>query len=157
MYALIVVQSGTAVATRGCCALLTIFNNGDQKQLHWGILGSSQQYFCALWSNAFMNKYVRNLIGMVFQVQPTQQAVRVHPQSSPTSPEEWRQHWQQQDQPWRTEPEIDAKRQEELSKRRTIIPDIEKGIYPFKGMKLSRADAEWLLVQNHATFSGITK
>jgi uncharacterized protein YjbI with pentapeptide repeats len=25
------------------------------------------------------------------------------------------------------------------------VPDIEKGIYPFKGMKLSRADVEWLL------------
>ncbi|MGI9057086.1 MAG: pentapeptide repeat-containing protein [Ktedonobacteraceae bacterium] len=63
----------------------------------------------------------------------------------PTSPEKWRQHWQSENQPWRTEPEIDAKRQEELSKRRAIVPDIEKGVYPFKGMKLSRAEVEWLL------------
>src|SRR5260370_39553132 len=61
------------------------------------------------------------------------------------TPEEWCDHWQAQDQPWRTEPEIDKKRQQELSTRRTIVPDIEKGIYPFKGMKLSRADVEWLL------------
>src|SRR5258708_3659489 len=92
-----------------------------------------------------MNKHVRKLFGVMFQSQQTQQVVRIQPQHSPTSPEEWRQHWQSQSQPWRTEPEIDAKRQEELSKRRAIVPDIEKGIYPFKGMKLSRADVEWLL------------
>ena len=65
--------------------------------------------------------------------------------SVPTSPEEWRQYWQAKGFPWRMEPEIDTKRQEELSKCRAIVPDIEKGIYPFKGMKLSRADMEWLL------------
>ena len=65
--------------------------------------------------------------------------------SVPTSPEEWRQYWQEKGFPWRTEPEIDAKWQEELSQCRIIVPDIEKGIYPFKGMKLSRADVEWLL------------
>ena len=65
--------------------------------------------------------------------------------SVPTSPEEWSQYWQAKGFPWRTEPEIDAKRQEELSKCRAILPDIEKEIYPFKGMKLSRADVEWLL------------
>src|SRR6266487_5747871 len=92
-----------------------------------------------------MNKYVRKLFGVVFQGQQTPQIVRGHAQHSPTSPEEWRQHWQSQGQPWRTEPEIDAKRQEELSQRRAIVPDIEKGIYPFKSMKLSRADVEWLL------------
>src|SRR6266581_2870389 len=92
-----------------------------------------------------MNKYVRKLFGVMFQSQQTQPIVRMQPQHSLTSPEEWRQHWQSQGQPWSTEPEIDAKRQEELSKRRAIIPDIEKGIYPFKGMKLSRADIEWLL------------
>lgn len=92
-----------------------------------------------------MNKYVHKLLGIVFQIQPTQSTVRIDPQSSPRSPEEWQELWQSQGQPWRTEPEIDAKRQEELNKRRAITPDIEKGIYPFKGMKLSRADVEWLL------------
>src|SRR6266566_7331247 len=48
-------------------------------------------------------------------------------------------------QPWRKEHEIDTKRQEELSKCRTIVCDVEKGIYPFKGIELSRADIEWLL------------
>src|ERR1700694_1327931 len=60
--------------------------------------------------------------------------------------EAWRAHWNAQGQPWRTEPEIDTKRQEELSKCRAIAPNIKKGIYPFRGMKLSRADVEWLLV-----------
>ncbi len=32
-----------------------------------------------------------------------------------------------------------------LSDRRAIIPNIETGAYPFKGVKLSRADVEWLL------------
>ncbi len=59
--------------------------------------------------------------------------------------ETWKTYWMTQDQPWRSEPEIDKERQEYLSERRRIKPDIEKGIYPFKGMKLSRADVEWLL------------
>lgn len=57
----------------------------------------------------------------------------------------WRAHWKAQKQPWRTEPEIDPQRQKELNQCRAITPNIEKGIYPFKGMKLSRADVEWLL------------
>jgi len=92
-----------------------------------------------------MNKYVRKLFGVIFQSQQTPQIVRGQLQHLPRSPEEWRQHWQSQGQTWRTEPEIDEKRREELSQRRVIVPDIEKGIYPFKGMKLSRADVEWLL------------
>jgi hypothetical protein len=80
-------------------------------------------------------------------VQPSQssQTPPVQQPSAPQTPEEWRAHWQAQGQPWRTEPEIDAQRQEELTKRRAITPDIEKGIYPFGGMKLDRADIEWLL------------
>lgn len=92
-----------------------------------------------------MNKYARKLLGVVFQSKQTQQIAHTQPHHSPTSPEEWRAYWQSQGQPWRTEPEIDARRQEELSKRRAIVPDFEKGIYPFKGVKLSRADVEWLL------------
>jgi uncharacterized protein YjbI with pentapeptide repeats len=57
----------------------------------------------------------------------------------------WHPYWQAQDQPWRTEPEINPERQQELTARRTILPDIAKGIYPFKDIKLSRADVEWLL------------
>ena len=104
-----------------------------------------------------MNKYVRQFFGVMFQSQQTQQAIQIQSSHMPASPEAWRQHWQAQGQSWRTEPEIDAKRQEELSQRRTIIPDIEKGIYPFKGMKLSRADVEWLLAgQNEQGGSGQT-
>lgn len=53
--------------------------------------------------------------------------------------------WQQMGQPWRTEPEIDAGRQKQLALYRASVPNIEQGIYPFKGVKLSRADVEWLL------------
>ena len=57
----------------------------------------------------------------------------------------WAGYWQEQGQPWRTEPEIDEERQQYLVKLRAIAPDIEKDIYPFKGVKLSRADVEWLI------------
>jgi len=46
---------------------------------------------------------------------------------------------------WRTEPEIDFERQKFLIQRFTIQPDIQRGIYPFKDIKLSRADIQWLL------------
>jgi len=41
--------------------------------------------------------------------------------------------------PWRTEPEIGPERQEQLTLCLAKTPDITRGIYPFKGMKLSRA------------------
>jgi hypothetical protein len=57
----------------------------------------------------------------------------------------WKVYWEEGEQPWRTEPEIDAKRQAFLTERRSITPDIKQGIYPFRDIKLSRADVEWLL------------
>jgi uncharacterized protein YjbI with pentapeptide repeats len=62
-------------------------------------------------------------------------------------PDAWRKYWQVHNQPWRTEPEIDKQRQEELAACRTIVPNIEKGIYPFNkaNLELTRADIEWLL------------
>src|SRR5215467_12520530 len=60
--------------------------------------------------------------------------------------EAWKAYWQAQGQPWRTEPEIDLERKHYLAERRNIKPDIKQGIYPFKDIKLSRADVEWLLI-----------
>ncbi len=57
----------------------------------------------------------------------------------------WNAYWKAQGRPWRTEPEIDAARQKFLAERRSVEPDYEQGIYPFKEIKLSRADVEWLL------------
>ena len=57
----------------------------------------------------------------------------------------WCTYWQAKGQEWRTEPEIDEKRQIYLEKCRSIIPNINQNIYPFKEVKLSRADVEWLL------------
>lgn len=59
----------------------------------------------------------------------------------------WKAYWKTQGQPWRWEPEIDEKRQKYLDERRSITPDIDQHIYPFKDIdpKLSRADVEWLL------------
>src|SRR6266480_7180051 len=62
-----------------------------------------------------------------------------------SDPEAWKAYWKAQGQPWRTEPEIDAERQKYLAERRSIIPNIEQGIYPFKNIKLTRADVDWLL------------
>jgi hypothetical protein len=59
--------------------------------------------------------------------------------------ENWKAYWKQQGQPWRTEPEIDAERQKYLAERRAIVADIENSTYPFKNVKLNRADVEWLL------------
>src|SRR5436190_1410862 len=59
--------------------------------------------------------------------------------------ESWKAYWAAQGQPWRTEPEIEAERQDYLAQRRTITPDPKLGIYPFKDIALSRADVEWLL------------
>lgn len=65
----------------------------------------------------------------------------------------WRAYWREKGQPWRTEPEIDSVRQAFLTERLAITPDIEQGIYPFKDMKLARADVEWLLA-NHEKGQG---
>jgi hypothetical protein len=60
--------------------------------------------------------------------------------------EGWEVYRKAQGQPWRTEPEIDAERQTYLAEQRSIKHDVKQGIYPFKDIKLSRADVEWLLV-----------
>ena len=57
----------------------------------------------------------------------------------------WTEYWQKKGQLWRTEPEIDRNRQVFLAMRLATIPDVAQGTYPFKGVKLSRADIEWLL------------
>lgn len=46
------------------------------------------------------------------------------PLPSKEDAEAWRAYWKAQGQPWRTEPEIDVKRQKELARRRAIMPDI---------------------------------
>ncbi len=65
--------------------------------------------------------------------------------------EAWKTFWKAQGQPWRTEPEIDIERQKYLAEKRSITPNIEQGIYPFKDIKLSRADVEWLLSKHEET------
>ena len=69
-------------------------------------------------------------------------------QPAPVHREDWSTYWQKVGQLWRTEPEIDGARQEYLRQRLSIQPDLEAGIYPFKDIKLDRADVEWLLA-NH--------
>ena len=59
--------------------------------------------------------------------------------------ETWKAYWKEQGQPWRTEPTIDEERQQRLLSYYQGVVDIERGMYPFKGVRLSRADVEWLL------------
>lgn len=74
------------------------------------------------------------------------------PPQRPTTNDQdaWKSYWEAQGQFWRTESEIDAERQKYLAERRAIVPDIEQGIYPFKDIKLSRADIEWLLATHES-------
>jgi uncharacterized protein YjbI with pentapeptide repeats len=73
-----------------------------------------------------------------------------HPSSS-TLPsnthdaETWKAYWKEQGQPWRAAPAIDEERQQRLLSYFQGVVDIERGMYPFKGVRLSRADVEWLL------------
>src|SRR5262245_56434164 len=67
----------------------------------------------------------------------------------------WNEYWtKEHNQPWRTELAIDAVRQRYLAERRAIWPDVERGIYPFRdesgGVKLTRADVEWLLAAHES-------
>lgn len=57
----------------------------------------------------------------------------------------WSAYWTAQEMPWRTEPAVDEQRQQFLSERRAVKPDIQRGIYPFKDIRLTRAEVEWLL------------
>jgi uncharacterized protein YjbI with pentapeptide repeats len=62
-----------------------------------------------------------------------------------TSRAAWRTYWRARGQRWRTEPEIEEPRQQELAARRTVVFSIARGVYPFREHALSRADIEWLL------------
>ncbi len=66
---------------------------------------------------------------------------------------EWLAYWNAIGQPWRIEPEIDLERQEYLTQRLALKVDLDEGIYQFKGVKLNRADIEWLLA-NHENGRG---
>jgi uncharacterized protein YjbI with pentapeptide repeats len=67
-----------------------------------------------------------------------------------TDPDAWQKYWEAQGQPWRTEPEIDAARQDYLTERYNNQQEPVYSAHPFAGIKLDRADMEWLLAQYHA-------
>src|SRR5205814_1532541 len=54
----------------------------------------------------------------------------------------------QHSHPWRTEPEIDPERQHFLITCLSTKPDVTQNIYPFKNIRLTRADIEWLLIMH---------
>ncbi len=79
-----------------------------------------------------------------------QAATTVQERSAPQGYLSWLEYWKSQGMPWRTEPEIGEERQRHLSERRAIQPDIERSVYPFKDIKLDRADVEWLLATHES-------
>ncbi|MGH2486086.1 MAG: pentapeptide repeat-containing protein, partial [Ktedonobacterales bacterium] len=62
----------------------------------------------------------------------------------------WQAYWSAQGMPWRAEPEIDEERQRFLAGRRQIESDFEHANHPFEGIKLDRADIEWLLTTHES-------
>ena len=62
----------------------------------------------------------------------------------------WRDYWRARKQPWRTEQEIEPERQVELSRESTAL-ESGQGRFPFRDIKLSRADVEWLLASHEAS------
>jgi hypothetical protein len=77
-------------------------------------------------------------------------ATAVQEQPAPDGYTSWPDYWKAQGMPWRTEPEIDEERQRYLAERRAIQPDIRQGVYPFKDVKLDRAEVEWLLATHES-------
>lgn len=78
-----------------------------------------------------------------------QQSVAI-PHPTTDDRDEWRGYWEAQGMSWRTEPEIGAERQLYLAERRIVQPQMEKGVYPFGGVTLNRADVEWLLATHES-------
>lgn len=67
--------------------------------------------------------------------------------------EDWIAYWKQQGQPWRIQPEISKDRQTYLAKCLAAQPDTKQGRYPFKKVRLNRADIEWVLGQKISDFN----
>ena len=79
--------------------------------------------------------------------------ISIPPRPTSSQNAAWSTYWREVGQPWRKEPEIDVERRAYLTQRLSIQPDLEEGIYPFKDIKLDRADIEWLLA-NHENGRG---
>jgi uncharacterized protein YjbI with pentapeptide repeats len=66
----------------------------------------------------------------------------------------WKAYWTALGMAWRTEPEISDERQAFLSQRRSVKPNVVRGLYPFRGkngsIKMARADVEWLLATHNS-------
>lgn len=90
---------------------------------------------------------LHTLLSVLTRKAPEQAKQHVQPprRPAPDDRDAWQAYWKELGQPWRTEPEIDEKRQKYLAGRRITPPNIERSIYPFKDVKLNRADVEWLL------------
>ncbi len=75
-------------------------------------------------------------------------SISAQPSSSSAGHDLWRNYWRSQRQPWRTEAEIEKERQLELDRYKAARPATELARYPFTGVRLRRADIEWLLASD---------
>jgi len=75
-------------------------------------------------------------------------SISAQPGSSIADHDLWRNYWRSQRQPWRTEAEIEKERQLELDRYKAARPATELTRYPFSGVRLRRADIEWLLASD---------
>lgn len=78
------------------------------------------------------------------------QSVPTEEHHAPEGYSSWPSYWKAHGQPWRSEPGISQRRQQFLAERRVIQPDIARGLYPFSGVALTRADVEWLLTTHES-------
>ncbi len=104
----------------------------------------------SVWLLHFIHLLLEPITGQTKSSSNQLTAFSQHP--PPHDREAWRTYWDAQGQSWRTEPEIGSERREFLAKLRTITPDHRRGIYPFKAIKLSRADVEWLLARHQEEY-----
>jgi len=82
--------------------------------------------------------------------QQSQPAADTIARPAPNGYSSWPDYWKAQEMPWRTEPEIDVERQHYLMERRAIGVDTSRGAFPFREVKLNRADVEWLLATHES-------
>src|SRR5258705_2887488 len=61
----------------------------------------------------------------------------------------WPAYWTALGLPWRTEPDISPERRAMLEGRRAPHIDIAPGVFPFAGVRLTRAHIQWLLATPH--------
>lgn len=140
--------------------LISSFIEGMMKMRQIGPLGRRMEY-------PTMSRNKRNPLTTRANPQrtakqsPPPSTIRIAKVSVPVAPqrpepddtEGWKAYWKERGPSWRKEPVIAVTRQEELARRYAIVPDARQTRYRLEGMKLNRADIEWLLATYQDQFT----